>query len=85
MVVGESVERKVVAWWIELGEKDGVKKTQSHKSKKMFFSLKPLFPSFPFFSLFPTLSFPDSLLLSHHPLSITQSTSLFTHSTCTDP
>ena len=67
--VSESVGRRVVAWWIERGE--GRSERDGHKSKKTLFSLKPLFS---FLSLFQTLSFPDSLMLSHHSLSITQST-----------
>ena len=73
-VVSESVGIWVVARCIEMGK--GCGERHSHtKSKKMLFSLKPLFPSFSLlFFFFPTHSFPDSLLLCHHPLSITQST-----------
>ena len=47
------------------------------KKKKMLFSLKPLFPLlFPFFPLFQSLSFPDSLMLCNYPLSTTHSTPL---------
>ena len=65
----EDVTTSVVVWWIEKGEM-WVWKAQSDKCKKIVFSLKQLSPFFP-----QTLSFPVFLLLCHHPLFITDSTS----------
>ena len=64
-----------VVWRIE-GREMIVWKTQSHKKQKdALFPQITFPPSFPFISLFPSLSFHDSLPLYHHPLSITRSPS----------
>ena len=65
--VCESVGRRVMAWWIE--KRKGWSERHGHtKAKRRSFPSNHFPPSFPFFFFFPTLSFPDSLLLRYHPL-----------------
>ena len=69
-------------WWyggMKCG-KDGVKDTVTQKQKDALFPQTTFPLLFPFFSLFQTLSFPDSLLLCHNLLTITHST-LFSSTT----
>ena len=62
-VVGDSVGRRVAAWWIEKGE--GWSERHGHKkAKRCSFPSNALFPFlFPSLLFSPTLSFPDCLLL----------------------
>ena len=64
------------------GGKDGVKDTVTQKPKDALFPQTTFPLLFPFPKLFP---FPDSLLLCHHPLSITKSTSFFMLNTYVHP
>ena len=72
--VSESVGRRVVAWWNEKGGEERSERHGHTKAKRNSFSSNHFSPSFPFFLFSQSFSFPDTLLLSHHPLSISNST-----------